>query len=341
MAHIFPPPERFLGTAPPPLLRASRPSLRFSERFTVSDSDFEFPPYVDPDEVDHHSYEGHDCLGAGDGLGAIEHFTWLVETWTSIEGFHGERTMVERSFLARAKAVAGFVDDGIADQRQLVLDRTAVFGPEHDATLSMRGQLAQTMARFGYPEDAIEVNDALLEDRIQLVGVDHPSVFNTMGNLAENLLIAGDNARGLEVYTELYDRRFRVMGAAHPDTRRTAGNLAVARSKNAASSEEALEILVDHLNETAEDYGWVSAESCTARGHIADLHLHNCSRDVFPVLRSLSEDRTEWFGSWHPDTLRSIRMAVDASVLLDEDDPLQDWIRDIAHGTGFTAEETE
>lgn len=315
--------------------------VAIAERFTVSESDFEFPPYVDPDEVDHHSYEGHDCLGAGDGLGAIEHFTWLVETWTSIDGFHGERTMVERSFLARAKAVAGFVDDGIADQRQLVLDRTAVFGSEHDATLSMRGQLAQTMARFGYPEEAIEVNDALLEDRIQLAGVDHPSVFNTMGNLAENLLIAGDNARGLEVYTELYDRRFRVMGAAHPDTRRTAGNLAVARSKNAFSSEEALEILVDHLNETAEDYGWVSAEACTARGHIADLHLHNCSRDVFPALRSLIEDRTEWFGPWHPDTLRSIRMTVDASVLLDKDDPLQDWIRDIAHGTSFTAEETE
>ena len=110
----------------------------------MSENDFEFQPSVDPDEVDHHSYEGHDCLGAGDGFGAIEHFTWLVETWTSIDGFHGVRTMVERSFLARAKAVAGFVDEAIADQKQLVLDRTAVFGPADDATLSMRGQLAQT-----------------------------------------------------------------------------------------------------------------------------------------------------------------------------------------------------
>ena len=307
----------------------------------MSEHDADYPTYIDPDEIEHHSYEGHDCLGAGDGFGAIEHFTWLVDAWTSIEGIFGERTMVERSFLARAKALAGFVDDALDDQRQLVLDRTAVFGPEADATLSIRGQLGQTLGRFGRSEEAISVNKALLEDRIRIAGPEHPSVFNTMGNLAETYLIAGEYALGLEFYAELYELRFRVLGAAHPDTRRTAGNLAVARSKNAATADEALAILVDHLNETVEDYGWVSAEACTARGHIADLHLRNHSLDVFPVLRSLIIDRTEWFGPWHPDTLRSIRMAVDASVLLDEDDPLQEWVRDIAHGTGFTAEENE
>ena len=319
------------------------PRLPTSARRKVpmSENDFEFPPYVDPDEIEHHGYEGHECLALGDGLGAISHFTWLVEAWTSIEGVFGERTMVERSFLARAKALAGYVEDAIADQRQLILDRTAVFGPDADATLAIRGQLGQTLARYRRCDEALEVNLALLEDRLRLAGLDHPSVFNTMGNLAEAYLIAGEYTLGLKMYSNLYERRSRIMGAAHPDTRRTAGNLAVARSKCAATSAEALEILVEHLNETIEEYGWESVESCIARGHIADLHLRNESLDVFPVLRSLIADRTEWFGPWHPDTLRSVRMAVDASVLLDEDDPLQDWIGDIAHGTSFTAEENE
>jgi hypothetical protein len=307
----------------------------------MSENDSDIPVGFDPDEIDDRRYEAHECLNNGDGFGAVGHFTWLVAVWTSIEGVHGEQTMVERAFLARAKALAGLIDDAIADQRQLVFDRTAVFGPDADITLSTRGQLAQTLARNGYPAEAIEVNDELLADRIRLVGADHPSVFNTMGNLAENLLIAGDDERGLEVYTELFERRFRVMGATHPDTLRTAGNLAVARSKNAGTPEKALEILVGHLDEMTDNYGWESAETCTARGHIAELHMRNFSLDVFPVLQSLIHDRTEWFGPWHPDTMRSIQMAIDASVLLDDDDPLQDWVRDIALGVGLMAEEEQ
>jgi hypothetical protein len=250
----------------------------------------------------------------------VRAFLWLVEQWARIAGIRDENTMTQRAFLSRAFFRDGQTLLGANELRQLVADRTEVFGADDPQVLRTRGQLGQVLARGGYPLEGIEIQEVLLDDRERLYGPDAPAVFDTMGNLAEAYLLAHKYERGRDLYADLLERRTRILGAEHEDTVRTYLNYSAACAKASSNAEDAIAILeaaVAHLDAMV---GSLDQSTLTCRGHLADFHIHNGDLTVAAeMLTSLLTDRMLLLGPDHPDTIRSSTMLADVEERLHRD----------------------
>ena len=136
----------------------------------------------------------------------------------------------EDSFLAMHNlnlvlARAGFTEEAIAGEEQLLAYRRQVLGDEHRETIKSMTNLAFALSKRGDFERAKDLHEESFQLRRKVFGEDHPETYVQLINLGISYNRLGQPEEGIEMCRGGYEFFLKHYPEGHPDIRWAALNL--------------------------------------------------------------------------------------------------------------------
>ncbi|MGW3233160.1 tetratricopeptide repeat protein [Kitasatospora sp. NPDC001095] len=213
---------------------------------------------------------GISLIEAGLYTSSVEYWSVLAAVSERVLGTDHPDTLTSRNNLASGYADAGYTDDALRVQEEVLADRRRVLGDDHPAVLMTRNNLAVTYRTAGRIDDAVDLMEQVLADRRRVLGDDHPDTLMARHNLAVTRSETGRVNEAVDLMEQVLADRRRVLGDDHPAVLMTRNNLAVMYWE-VGLRDQAVELLRQAVADLDRVLGPDHPDTVLAMGNLRDL----------------------------------------------------------------------
>ncbi|MFJ7911284.1 tetratricopeptide repeat protein [Kitasatospora sp. NPDC096204] len=213
---------------------------------------------------------GISLIEAGLYTTGIQYWSSLAAASERVLGSDHPDTLTSRNNLAATYSNAGYTDDALRLQEEVLADRQRVLGRDHSATLTARNNLASTYRDAGRTDDAVNLMEQVLADRRRVLDDDHPDTLTARHNLAVAMSETKRINEAVNLMEQVVADRRRVLDVDDPDTLMSRNNLAVMYWE-VGLRDQALDMLLQAAKDLARVLGPDHPDTVLAMGNLRDL----------------------------------------------------------------------